>query len=260
MNDAVVQAGRADDVETVGRSYQKLFGTLVDRKAGDLRDPQLAADHGRGFQERHVHVAACGQGVRSAQPSDPASDDDHFVHTVMQPARDHHAPHGGARTSGDAAGALALGCEHGQPPEAIEMAKRDAKIERLSHVPMFSACSKKDLEQVARLADELVIAEGKEIIREGEIGREFYVIMDGKAVVKRGGREISTLGPGDYFGELALLDGQKRDATVVAATPIEVLVIGVREFVSLLQDVPQLARKLLGGMARRLHELDAANR
>ncbi|MDX6285326.1 MAG: hypothetical protein QOG53_811 [Frankiales bacterium] len=140
------------------------------------------------------------------------------------------------------------------------MAKRDAKIQRLSQVPMFSACSKKDLETLARLADELTIAEGKEIIREGDAGREFYVVMDGKATVKRGGREVGTLGAGDYFGELALLDGQKRDATVVATAPTEVLVIGVREFVTLLEDVPQLTRKLLGGMARRLHELDGSTR
>jgi CRP/FNR family cyclic AMP-dependent transcriptional regulator len=140
------------------------------------------------------------------------------------------------------------------------MAKRDAKIARLSQVPMFSACSKKDLETVARLADELTIDEGQEIIHEGETGREFYIVMDGKATVKRGGRDVGTLGAGDYFGELALLDGQKRDATVTATAPTEVLVIGVREFVTLLEDVPQLTRKLLGGMARRLHELDGANR
>jgi CRP-like cAMP-binding protein len=140
------------------------------------------------------------------------------------------------------------------------MAKRDAKMARLSQVPMFSACSKKDLETLARLADELTVAEGKPIIREGETGREFYVVMDGKATVTRGSREVGTLGPGDYFGELALLDGQKRDATVTTTAPTEVLVIGVREFVTLLEDVPQLTRKLLGGMARRLHELDGATR
>src|SRR3954447_3891923 len=137
------------------------------------------------------------------------------------------------------------------------MAKRDAKIERLSHVPMFSACSKKDLETLARLADEMSVDADHEIIREGESGREFYVVVDGKATIKRNGREVGTLGPGDYFGELALLDGQKRDATVVATAPTELLVIGVREFVTLLEDVPQLTRKILGGMARRLHELDS---
>ena len=65
------------------------------------------------------------------------------------------------------------------------------------------------------------------------------------------------LGPGSYFGELALLDGQKRDATVTTTTPTELLVVGNREFVTLLEDVPQITRKLLAGMARRLHELDA---
>lgn len=90
-------------------------------------------------------------------------------------------------------------------------------------------------------------------------GSEFYVIVDGKATLTRGGREVAVLGPGNYFGELALLDGQKRDATVTTSTPADVLVVGVREFVSLLEDVPQLTRKLLAGMARRLHELDSQN-
>ena len=139
------------------------------------------------------------------------------------------------------------------------MAKRDAKIARLANVPMFSACSKKDLDTLARLADEITVPEGKEIIREGDSGHEFYVVIEGKATVSRGGHEVGALGAGDYFGELALLDGQKRDATIVATAPTELLVIGVREFVTLLEDVPQLTRKLLGGMARRLHELDSSN-
>jgi CRP-like cAMP-binding protein len=111
---------------------------------------------------------------------------------------------------------------------------------------------------MARLADELSVGPDHQLIREGETGREFYVIIEGKAAIKRGGREIGTLGAGDYFGELALLDGQKRDATITTTAPTEVLVIGVREFVTLLEDVPQMTRKILGGMARRLHELDSS--
>ena len=139
------------------------------------------------------------------------------------------------------------------------MAKKDAKLDRLSQVPMFSACSRKELDHVAKAADEVTVKAGDKIIREGETGHEFYVLIDGKATVSRGDHEVATLGPGDYFGELALLDGQKRDSTVVANDTSELLVIGVREFVSLLEDVPGLTRKLLGGMARRLHELDSRN-
>ena len=124
---------------------------------------------------------------------------------------------------------------------------------------MFSACSGKDLGLIARYADELSVDAGQEIIREGDSGREFYVIVEGKASLTRNGREIAVLGPGSYFGELALLDGQKRDASVTTTTPAELLVVGIREFVTLLEDVPQITRKLLAGMARRLHELDTKN-
>jgi CRP-like cAMP-binding protein len=129
-------------------------------------------------------------------------------------------------------------------------------MDRLSQVPMFSACSRKDLGLIARYADELSVDADEVIFKQGEAGREFYVIVEGKASVTRGGREIAVLGPGSYFGELALLDGQKRDATVTTTTPADLLVVGIREFSTLLEDVPQITRKLLAGMARRLHELD----
>jgi CRP/FNR family cyclic AMP-dependent transcriptional regulator len=135
--------------------------------------------------------------------------------------------------------------------------KKDAKIARLSQVPMFSACSGRELGLIAKYADELEVDAGEQLIKEGEAGREFYVIVEGKASLTRGGREIAVLGPGSYFGELSLLDGQKRDATVTTSTPADLLVVGQREFVTLLQDVPQITRKLLAGMARRLHELDS---
>jgi CRP-like cAMP-binding protein len=135
--------------------------------------------------------------------------------------------------------------------------RKDAKIDRLSQVPMFSACSRKDLGLIAKYADELNVDADEVLVREGDAGREFYVMVEGKAKVTRNGREIAVLGPGSYFGELALLDGQKRDATVTTSTPSELLVVGMREFATLLEDVPQLTRKLLAGMARRLHQLDS---
>ena len=134
--------------------------------------------------------------------------------------------------------------------------RKDAKIERLSQVPMFSACSRKELGTIAKYTDELHVDADEVLIREGDTGREFYVMVEGKASLSRGGREIAVLGPGSYFGELALLDGQKRDASVTTTTPAELLVVGIREFATLLEDVPQITRKLLAGMARRLHDLD----
>src|SRR5437763_5533569 len=112
------------------------------------------------------------------------------------------------------------------------MARRDLRLQRLSEVPLFRACSQKELAAVARVADEIDVAPGRDVVREGQTGHEFFVIVDGKATVTRDGREVATLGPGDYFGELALLDRtyNRRDATVSAAAPLNLLVIGPREF------------------------------
>lgn len=138
------------------------------------------------------------------------------------------------------------------------MVKRDARLERLAAVPLFRACSQKELAQVARAADQITVEAGHNVVEEGEQGHEFFVILSGDAVVRRMGRDVASIGPGEYFGELALLDRtqSRRDATVKATTPLEVLCIGRREFSALLDDVPTLAHKVMAGMARRLHELD----
>lgn len=130
------------------------------------------------------------------------------------------------------------------------------KLDRLAAVPMFRACTRRELSAIAKAADTVAAESGTTLVREGEAGREFFVILDGIASVTRGRRHVAALGPGDYFGELALLDGERRDATVKAASPMEVLVVSQRCFAGLLNDVPTLARHLLAGMARRLHELD----
>jgi CRP-like cAMP-binding protein len=135
--------------------------------------------------------------------------------------------------------------------------KRDAYIQHLSTVPMFAACTNKELLQVSRHTTDLTIRADKVLIAEGTKGREFFVIIDGKAAVSRKKRRVATLGPGAYFGELALLDGAERNATVTAQTDMEVVVLEQREFLGLLADVPSLARKLLIGMAQRLRAADA---
>ena len=88
------------------------------------------------------------------------------------------------------------------------------------------------------------------------VGREAFVIVDGEAVVKRNGRRVASLGPGDYFGELAVIDPAPRDASVVATTPVELMVIGRRRFWTTVEASPSLMRKLMIGLARRLHEAD----
>ena len=125
---------------------------------------------------------------------------------------------------------------------------------------MFRALSKRDLGLVARLAEDFKVPAGQVFVREGNRESEFYLIVDGTARVTRGRRTVAKLGPGDYFGELALLDPGPRNATVTAETDMEVLELGSREFGGLLDEVPGIARKVLAGLARRLHEADASVR
>lgn len=137
------------------------------------------------------------------------------------------------------------------------MRRKNAYLDHLADVPLFRACTSKDLSTIARHAEDVTVDAGKVLIREGSVGgQEFFVIVSGKASVMRGRRKVATLGPGDYFGELALLDRAPRNATVTADTPMEVVVLAPRDFTAVLEDVPGLSRKLLIGMAKRLREAD----
>lgn len=136
------------------------------------------------------------------------------------------------------------------------MAARRRTID-LSTIWLFSTCSTKELRTVQRALDEVATPPGTVLCDEGTIGREFFFIVDGQASVRRGGRKVASLGPGDYFGELALLDRRPRSATVVADTDMVLLNMNRREFIGLLEEVPALCRKMLGAMARRLREADS---
>jgi CRP/FNR family transcriptional regulator, cyclic AMP receptor protein len=138
------------------------------------------------------------------------------------------------------------------------MARRDQFIDHLSQVPLFSALSRRELALVARRAEDVTVAKGKVLVSEGETGQQFFVIMKGTAKLSRRGRKIALLGPGDSFGELALLDKHPRNATAVAESDMELVVIGQREFAGLIDDVPGFARKLLAAMAARLRVADAS--
>lgn len=132
------------------------------------------------------------------------------------------------------------------------MLHRDRKIELLKHVPLFSGCSKKELGQVARVADEIDFRAGKTLIREGTAGREFFVLVDGTAEIRRKGRKIDSAGPGDFFGEMALLSDQPRNATVVTTSPVDTLVVTARNFRSLIETNPLMALKVMRAVADRL--------
>ena len=137
------------------------------------------------------------------------------------------------------------------------MKRREDVVAYLGRVPLFSACTKKDLQHIAKYSDRVQVPAGTKLTQEGRVGYEFYVILDGKVSVSRDGREVNTLGPGDAFGELALLDRAPRNATVEAVTEVDALVMGQREFTAALDVVPTLAHKLLVGLARRIHDIDA---
>ena len=139
----------------------------------------------------------------------------------------------------------------------MPMRRKDQYLEHLAKVPLFSACSKRELQTIARASDDVEVAAGKLLVEEGKPGHEFFLIIDGNASVKRGKREIAKLGPGQYFGELALLDRGPRSASVIAKNDMEILVLGQREFAGVIDEVPTLAHKLLTTMAQRLREADA---
>ena len=132
------------------------------------------------------------------------------------------------------------------------MLRRNEKAELLKRVPLFADCSRGELEQIAQLADEIDLAEGKELTRLGESGREFFVLLEGEADVTQDGRSINTLGAGDFFGEIALVEDTPRTATVTATTPVRVLVITDRAFRQLLGEQPELQRKVLVALAERV--------
>jgi CRP/FNR family transcriptional regulator, cyclic AMP receptor protein len=129
---------------------------------------------------------------------------------------------------------------------------KNAKIELLRHVPLFAECSKSELADIAQVADEIGFPAGRTLIEEGKPGREFFVIADGTVEVRRGGRKLPQRGDSNYFGEMALLTGKPRNATVTTTSPVRALVITDRAFKRVLQDVPSLASKLLATLAERL--------
>ena len=135
---------------------------------------------------------------------------------------------------------------------------RDAKVRLLSGVALFSACTKNELRRIAALVDEIEVPEGRTLAREGHLGAEFFVVVAGTATATRRGRKVATIGPGSFFGELALLDRGPRAATVSADTDMRLLVLTSRAFSTLLDDVPSVSRRMLRAMAERLRSSEDA--
>lgn len=131
--------------------------------------------------------------------------------------------------------------------------------EQLAKVPLFANLDKKHLKAISGLVTQIEVKEGKDLTREGEHGNEFIIILEGEAEVRVGDKVVATRGPGDYFGEIALIANQPRTATVTAMTPMKLEVIGRREFQTMLHDNPGIATELLGIAADRLAENDGTH-
>jgi CRP-like cAMP-binding protein len=136
------------------------------------------------------------------------------------------------------------------------MASKKHHLDSLRQVPLFSSCSNKELEKVARAGDEISMTAGTLIVDQGQTGREAFVVLDGEVTVKRNGRKVASLGPGAVVGELSLLDHGPRTATAVCETDCSLLVIDQRRFLGVLDDVPAIAHKLMATLASRIRELD----
>jgi CRP-like cAMP-binding protein len=129
---------------------------------------------------------------------------------------------------------------------------KDAKVELLKGVPLFSKLDKKALQDVAHIADELDLPAGKEMATEGDRGREFFVLLKGEADVTRGGEKINTMKEGDFFGEIALVTKMPRTATVTATSEVDVLVITERAFDDLLKKSPAIGRSVAEALVERV--------
>jgi CRP/FNR family cyclic AMP-dependent transcriptional regulator len=130
--------------------------------------------------------------------------------------------------------------------------RKNAKVDLIKRVPLFGGLSKRELGEVAGIADELTMAEGKKLTREGAAGYEFLVLVEGAADVHRKGRKVNTLGSGDFLGEIALVTGRPRTATVTTTAASRLLVMTARDFKALLRRTPSIQLKILEAIASRV--------
>ena len=129
---------------------------------------------------------------------------------------------------------------------------KDPRVDRLRAVPLFSGCNEKHLEFIASRVEEVDVKAGRVLTEEGQSGGEFFIVLSGEAEVKRAAKAVDTIRPGDFFGEIALLDNGPRTATVTATTPMRLLVLSPRQFQDVLHHEPEIAVTLLHTVTRRL--------
>ena len=136
---------------------------------------------------------------------------------------------------------------------------RSDRHDKIRNLALFAGCTPDELDEIDRLADEVHVAAGRTVLKQGDLGQEFALIVDGEADIVKDGVTVATIGPGNYFGEVALLDSINRTASVVARTDLVLEVLDRRGFNTLLDDLPKLSRSLLTGLAHRLAELEEEN-
>ena len=135
------------------------------------------------------------------------------------------------------------------------MAKHtDPKLTLIASVPLFTGFNRREIEAVGRLMDEVDVKDGRVLMREGAAGREFFIVISGTVRVERNGRKINELGPGDFMGEIALIDRGPRTATVIAAEPCRLLVLDIGGFRTLVSKYPSVQGKIMKALAERLRE------
>jgi CRP/FNR family cyclic AMP-dependent transcriptional regulator len=136
------------------------------------------------------------------------------------------------------------------------MAQIDQKLELLKHVPLFKEVSRHDIEQIGQLAEEVDVPAGQVLTREGAPGSEFFVIIDGAVRIDVHGQTVKTLETGDFLGEIALIDDGPRTATATTTVPSKLLVLGRREFRSLMDNYPSIEHSVLHCLVDRLRNVD----
>jgi CRP/FNR family cyclic AMP-dependent transcriptional regulator len=137
----------------------------------------------------------------------------------------------------------------------MKLFSQDVKVTALARTPLFSDLSKKELTHLARMSDDMEIEAGHVLCREGETGREIFVIVDGEVEVTRKGKPVKRSGGDEFFGEIALLEDIPRTATVKAKSPLRLFVLTSRDFRHLVASSPSVERKVMRSLARRLAEL-----
>jgi CRP/FNR family transcriptional regulator, cyclic AMP receptor protein len=137
----------------------------------------------------------------------------------------------------------------------VRLFSQDTKVEALKRAPLFEGLSKKELGELARVTEDLEIGTGQVLCKEGDIGQEFFVIVEGETEITSSGKRVAARGGGDFVGEIALLEDTTRTATVTAKTPLRVFVLTRQDFRHLVREHPSVEQKVMRALARRVVEL-----